>query len=280
MFKRIAHLNKDFGAREHQAGSYKAAKKRSKFHDALELKVNAHKKIQARKPSINGTLLSAPSSSSSSTLLKRSPPPPSLDLHSSDDSDIESDSETADLHWEAIERILFIYAKLNPGVGYVQGMNELLGPIYYLFATDTSAPDTQAHAEADSFFAFTLLMADVRDHFVRSMDDDARTGINASMRRVSDRLRWWDEELWSDLTEVKEVKEQYYAFRWITVLGTQEWSLPDVIRLWDSVIADRGRRGPMVTGAAGSPEAEEEEEEAVGAERFEFFTDFCVAMVV
>lgn len=39
-------------------------------------------------------------------------------------------------HWEVVERILFLYAKLNPGQGYVQGMNEIVGPIYYVFATD------------------------------------------------------------------------------------------------------------------------------------------------
>lgn len=39
-------------------------------------------------------------------------------------------------HWEVVERILFLYAKLNPGQSYVQGMNEIIGPIYYLFATD------------------------------------------------------------------------------------------------------------------------------------------------
>jgi hypothetical protein len=42
-------------------------------------------------------------------------------------------------HWEVVERILFIYAKLNPGQSYVQGMNEIIGPIYYLFATDPSS---------------------------------------------------------------------------------------------------------------------------------------------
>lgn len=39
-------------------------------------------------------------------------------------------------HWEVVERILFIYAKLNPGIAYVQGMNEIVGPIYYTFATN------------------------------------------------------------------------------------------------------------------------------------------------
>jgi TBC1 domain family member 13 len=39
-------------------------------------------------------------------------------------------------HWEIVQRILFIFAKLNPGQNYVQGMNEICGPIYYTFATD------------------------------------------------------------------------------------------------------------------------------------------------
>ena len=39
-------------------------------------------------------------------------------------------------HWEIVQRILFLYAKLNPGQSYVQGMNEIIGPIYYVFASD------------------------------------------------------------------------------------------------------------------------------------------------
>lgn len=56
-------------------------------------------------------------------------------------------SEEKDLHWESIERILFLYAKLNPGIGYIQGMNECLGPIYYVLAHDDEEENV-AHAEA------------------------------------------------------------------------------------------------------------------------------------
>lgn len=45
-------------------------------------------------------------------------------------------SPGSEAHWEVVERILFIYAKLNPGQSYVQGMNEIIGPIYYTFASD------------------------------------------------------------------------------------------------------------------------------------------------
>lgn len=49
-------------------------------------------------------------------------------------------AEGSEAHWEVVERILFLYAKLNPGQGYVQGMNEIVGPIYYCFASN---PDSE-----------------------------------------------------------------------------------------------------------------------------------------
>lgn len=50
-------------------------------------------------------------------------------------------------HWEVVERILFIYAKLNPGIAYVQGMNEIVGPLYYTFATDPNSDWKGKHLE-------------------------------------------------------------------------------------------------------------------------------------
>lgn len=37
---------------------------------------------------------------------------------------------------EALRRILIIFAKLNPGIRYVQGMNEVLAPLFYVFRND------------------------------------------------------------------------------------------------------------------------------------------------
>jgi len=35
-----------------------------------------------------------------------------------------------------LKNILTIFAKLNPGIRYVQGMNEILAPIFYIFKND------------------------------------------------------------------------------------------------------------------------------------------------
>ena len=37
------------------------------------------------------------------------------------------------------------------------------------------------------------------------------------------------------------VSPTFYGFRWITLLFTQEWELPDVLILWDSLLADPSR---------------------------------------
>lgn len=51
-------------------------------------------------------------------------------------SGVNGSLDEEEFHWQIVARILFIYAKLNPGQGYVQGMNEIIGPLYYVFAND------------------------------------------------------------------------------------------------------------------------------------------------
>ncbi|XP_035225794.1 TBC1 domain family member 13-like [Stegodyphus dumicola] len=141
-------------------------------------------------------------------------------------------------HWEVVERILFIYAKLNPGQSYVQGMNEIIGPIYYTFASDPD-PEWKKYAEADSFFCFTNLMSEIRDFFIKTLDDSA-SGIGAMMKRLMNLLQEHDFNIWQRL-QMQDLKPQYYSFRWITLLLSQEFPLPDVIRVWDSLFADKNR---------------------------------------
>lgn len=44
-------------------------------------------------------------------------------------------------HYDVLSRLLFIYAKVNAGLCYVQGMNEILAPIYYALMTDPTYTD-------------------------------------------------------------------------------------------------------------------------------------------
>ncbi|CAF4451819.1 unnamed protein product, partial [Didymodactylos carnosus] len=122
-------------------------------------------------------------------------------------------------HWEVVERILFVYCKLNVGQGYVQGMNEIIDSLYYTFATDLHV-EWREHAEADCFYCFTNLMVDIRDNFIKVLDN------TAVIHNLFERLK---------------LKPEFDVFRWLTLLLSQEFHLPDVMRLWDSLFANHDR---------------------------------------
>ncbi len=69
---------------------------------------------------------------------------------------------------QEMKRALFIFAKLNPGLRYVQGMNELLAPLYFHFRTDPEGGNA-ACAEADAFFCFMDIISEFRDHFCQQL---------------------------------------------------------------------------------------------------------------
>lgn len=54
-------------------------------------------------------------------------------------------------HFDVLSRILYIYAKINPGIRYVQGMNEIIAPIYYVFKNDKTNEFFQKTVESDCF---------------------------------------------------------------------------------------------------------------------------------
>eukprot|EP01116_Phalansterium_solitarium_P016473 TRINITY_DN3837_c0_g1_i1.p2 TRINITY_DN3837_c0_g1~~TRINITY_DN3837_c0_g1_i1.p2 ORF type:complete len:336 (-),score=114.08 TRINITY_DN3837_c0_g1_i1:114-1121(-) len=156
-------------------------------------------------------------------------------------------------HSTALRQILFIYAKLNPGIRYVQGMNEVLAPLYYVFCRDAEPPQAagQDDSEADAFFVFSALMGEIRDGFCKSLDK-SETGVHGLLERFSQRLLAVDAELWHDFA-AKKLDPQFYSFRWLTLLLSQEFELPDVLRVWDALFAD--------------------------ARRFDFLYDVCCAML-
>uniref|UniRef100_A0A7S3PLN3 Rab-GAP TBC domain-containing protein n=2 Tax=Aplanochytrium stocchinoi TaxID=215587 RepID=A0A7S3PLN3_9STRA len=135
---------------------------------------------------------------------------------------------------QVLERILFIYAKLNPGVRYVQGMNEILAPISFVL---DCRKDEQS--EADTFFCFCNLMAEIRDMYIKGLDssnDGLRGRIDALMLLVKKH----DPVLFQHL-EMLNINPQFYALRWLTTLLSREFELPDTVRIWDSLLADPSR---------------------------------------
>ncbi|XP_074273960.1 uncharacterized protein LOC141597404 isoform X1 [Silene latifolia] len=135
-----------------------------------------------------------------------------------------------------MRNILLLFAKLNPTTRYVQGMNEVLAPIYYVFSTDTDE-ENAVSAEADSFGCFVRLLSDSVDQFCQELDNHSSVGIHSTLSRLHEMLKANDEELWWHLEFHSKVNPQFYAFRWITLLLTQEFPFNTVLRIWDSLLS-------------------------------------------
>ena len=197
-----------------------------------------------------------------------------------------------------MQRVLYIYACLNREVQYVQGMNELFAPLYFIFLSsdnyvqggqdtkggpvagqggldghpqqggrttedrrgegerggaeserkegDTGewrepAPlETHAfieNAEADAFFCFAGLMADRSTLFVQKLDEDER-GLRGWTTAVEDVIAHHDPEVRLEMATMN-VEGHFYCLRWLTALFAREFDLPDVVRLWDTLLASR-----------------------------------------
>lgn len=136
--------------------------------------------------------------------------------------------------YAALERILFLWSKYNKGVRYVQGMNEIVGILYYVLANDPNS-EWAEWAEADTYWLFHSLLVEMSDVFVAGLDDHD-TGIQGRIHAMQSLLARHDPEVREHLDELG-IETSFYAIRWWTTLLSREFLLPDVIRLWDSMFA-------------------------------------------
>lgn len=67
------------------------------------------------------------------------------------------------------------------------------------------------HAEADCFFTFTKLMSEIRDFFIKSLDE-AESGIGHLMTRLMNEVKARDSSIYLYLKEM-QLLPQYYSFR-------------------------------------------------------------------
>ncbi|KIW74025.1 hypothetical protein, variant [Phialophora macrospora] len=155
--------------------------------------------------------------------------------------------------------ILFIYAKLNPDIGYRQGMHELLAPILWVVqqdavdlmgvpAVDRTAEGTDfmievlngKFVEHDAFNLFCAVMQTAKAFYELGENRDSSPIVARSMRIHDDILTAIDPELALHLTVVG-ILPQIYSIRWIRLLFGREFEFKDVLKIWDVLFAEHLR---------------------------------------
>ncbi|KAJ2489711.1 hypothetical protein IWW37_003768 [Coemansia sp. RSA 2050] len=133
-------------------------------------------------------------------------------------------------HGAVLGRILLVYAKHNRGAGYAQGMNEVLGPLYY--AAWGSCKDLGSEADAYHMLVRALRGAHL-SLFMGALQPTVQQWWAHSVRALAPAL-------WAAL-HGSGVRGEHFSVRWVLVWGAREFALPDVLALWDALIADRQR---------------------------------------
>ena len=143
-------------------------------------------------------------------------------------------------HSDLISRILFIYSKYESAISYVQGMNEILAPIYYCFSFDKISDDeSMDNIEADTFWCFYNLMLTLKPLYDRK-EDKKEDGILGKAKRLKNMLKITDKQLSEHLENIG-FDFSVLVYKWISLMFSQDFIILDLLRLWDFLLCHENK---------------------------------------
>ncbi|KAF9532931.1 rab-GTPase-TBC domain-containing protein [Crepidotus variabilis] len=175
---------------------------------------------------------------------------------------------------DQLTNILFLYSTMHPSIGYRQGMHELLAPLYYAVrydALDDGDLDDASgqykilhelcfaeQTAADSWALFNFVMNGVSKWYEwrpaigdpvspfpnAAIISDGQNGmqpytapiVHACNYIQTSLLQACDPLLYQSLQKAG-IEPQMYGIRWLRLLFTREFSMPDSLKLWDGLFA-------------------------------------------
>ena len=137
----------------------------------------------------------------------------------------DPDSPFADagtnVHMEQMKDMLLTYNEYNRSLGYVQGMSDLLSPIYAVMQDDAVA-----------FWAFVGFMSRMERNFLRD-----QSGMRAQLLALDQLVQLLDPQLYIHL-ESADSTNFFFFFRMLLVWYKREFEWADTLRLWEILWTD------------------------------------------
>eukprot|EP01038_Epipyxis_sp_PR26KG_P006443 gene6443-8864_t len=143
----------------------------------------------------------------------------------------------------AMLRILYIWSIRHPASGYVQGMDDLLTPLF-LISTQPFVPDPLLcdaalldstilkNIEADAYWCLTKLLDNIQDHYTFS-----QPGLQRMILRLEDLIIRLDKEL-HDHFQAEGIQYIQFGFRWMNCVLRRELPLKAILRVWDTYFSE------------------------------------------
>ncbi|KAL2828179.1 rab-GTPase-TBC domain-containing protein [Aspergillus cavernicola] len=137
----------------------------------------------------------------------------------------DPDSPFADVgtnvHLEQMKDMLLTYNEYNPDLGYVQGMSDLLAPIYAVMQDDAVA-----------FWAFVNFMSRMERNFLRD-----QSGMRGQLLTLDHLVQLMDPQLYLHLQSADSTNF-FFFFRMLLVWYKREFDWVDILRLWETLWSD------------------------------------------
>lgn len=125
------------------------------------------------------------------------------------------------VHLEQMKEMLLTYNEYNKDLGYVQGMSDLLAPIYAVIQDDAVA-----------FWGFQKFMERMERNFLRD-----QSGMRSQLLTLDQLVQFMDPTLYTHL-EKADSTNFFFFFRMILVWYKREFVWMDVLRLWEGLWTD------------------------------------------
>ncbi|KAK6454344.1 GTPase activating protein [Scheffersomyces xylosifermentans] len=141
-----------------------------------------------------------------------------------DEEDLDDEFNISNIrnpHLYIMREILLTYNEYNVNLGYVQGMTDLLSPLYVTFQD-----------ESLSFWAFSKFMERMERNFVRD-----QSGMKRQMSTLNKLLQFMLPNLYKHL-EKCDSNDLFFFFRMLLVMFKRELEWDQVLRLWEILWTD------------------------------------------
>jgi hypothetical protein len=125
------------------------------------------------------------------------------------------------VHLEQMKDMLLTYNEHNRDLGYVQGMSDLLAPIYAIEQDDAVA-----------FWGFVKFMERMERNFLRD-----QSGMRLQLTTLDQLVQLLDPKLYEHLAKVDSTNF-FFFFRMLLVWFKREFEFEDILRLWEGLWTD------------------------------------------
>ena len=142
-------------------------------------------------------------------------------------------------NYDVIKRILYIFAKKHEDLSYVQGMNEIVAIIYYIYNLDEN-PYIKPFIESDTYFSFELLIQEIKPIFMMENINYSQLFISLQIKQINDILNAAEPELLNYFKK-KDVLIDNFLMRWLLVLFAPEFSHNISISFCDRLFTQKNK---------------------------------------